>query len=77
MQFKSSCGPGVIITRPIEQSKILAERLQIFGYKIFVSPLLKIVSIPKPLDLSYVQAIVFTSANAARPLRQVRSLCHF
>ena len=73
MTFKVFSRSGVIITRPIDQSRILAEKLQVFGYKVFVSPLLRIIPIPKRLNLSPVQAIVFTSANAVRPFSELNS----
>lgn len=73
MKSESSSRPGVVITRPIEQSRMLAGKIQFLGYKVFLSPLLEIIPIPKQLNLSPVQAIVFTSANAIVPFSKANS----
>lgn len=58
---------SLLITRPKEDARPLADLLRARGYAVSIEPMLRIepVSGP-PLDLSGVQAFLFTSANGVR-----------
>ena len=56
--------PSVMITRPKGPAKVLADRLSGLGYLPICEPLLRIHLVPKQIDCTGVQAVVFTSANA-------------
>lgn len=57
----------VLITRPFEDAEPLAARLQALGHTTLVEPLIDIVFADGPeVDLTGVQALLFTSANGAR-----------
>ncbi|HSK41179.1 MAG TPA: uroporphyrinogen-III synthase [Arenibaculum sp.] len=60
--------PGrLLITRPEEDARPLAELLRTRGYVVSIEPMLRIEPVPgPPLDLSGVQAFLFTSANGVR-----------
>jgi len=61
----------VLITRPEEDAKPLAEMLQQRGHETILSPLMKIRFCDGPeIPLNGVQAIVATSANAIRALQR-------
>lgn len=57
----------VLITRPLEDAEPLAAQLHARGYTTLVEPLIDIVFTDGPqVDLTGVQALLFTSANGAR-----------
>jgi len=59
----------VLVTRPREDAEPLAAALRSRGFEVFLEPLLHIVPKPdaaKDLDLTGVQALLFTSANGVR-----------
>jgi uroporphyrinogen-III synthase len=57
----------VLITRPLKDAEPLAARLQALGHTTLVEPLINIVFADGPeVDLTGVQALLFTSANGAR-----------
>ncbi|MEM7225309.1 MAG: uroporphyrinogen-III synthase [Pseudomonadota bacterium] len=60
----------VLVTRPKEDSRDLAEALTDRGHEVLLQPLLIIEPAPLavPLDLSGIQALLFTSANGVRAL---------
>ncbi len=59
----------VMITRPREDARPLAEALAARGIEALIEPLLEIVPVPGAhLDLAGVQAVLLTSANGARAL---------
>ena len=59
----------VLITRPEDDARPLAERLAARGIEALVEPLLIIVPVAgAELDLDGVQALLVTSANGARAL---------
>ncbi len=59
----------VMITRPREDARPLAEALAARGVEALIEPLLEIVPVPgAQLDLAGVQAVLLTSANGARAL---------
>ncbi len=59
----------VMITRPREDARPLAEALAARGVETLIEPLLEIVPVPgAQLDLAGVQAVLLTSANGARAL---------
>jgi uroporphyrinogen-III synthase len=61
----------VLITRPEEDAKPLAEMLRQRGYETIVSPLMRIRLCDGPeIPLNGIQAIVATSANAIRALQR-------
>lgn len=57
----------VLITRPLEDAEPLAARLRALGHTTIVEPLIDIVIADGPeVDVTGVQALLFTSANGAR-----------
>lgn len=57
----------ILITRPIEDSKPLADALEERGIEVLIEPLLEIRHLDDAeIDLDGVQALLFTSANGAR-----------
>jgi len=59
--------PRVLVTRPREDARALAEALAARGVETVVEPMLDINFLPSPeLDLAGVRALLFTSANGAR-----------
>jgi uroporphyrinogen-III synthase len=57
----------VLITRPHPDANELATRLHTLGHTTLIEPLIEIVTrAGPPLDLSGIQALLFTSANGAR-----------
>jgi uroporphyrinogen-III synthase len=58
---------AIMVTRPSSQNHFLAKLLFKEGYKVIEEPLLKICSQPRALNLSHVQALIFTSSNAVDP----------
>ena len=58
----------ILITRPIAEAQALARRLEADGHAVSIEPLLTIEPLPAALDLSGVQAVALTSANAAPSL---------
>ena len=57
----------VVVTRPIQEARPLADRLGSLGYDVIVEPMLNIVPLPvqlPPLDLY--GALIFTSVNGVR-----------
>jgi uroporphyrinogen-III synthase len=57
----------ILITRPREDADSFAASLAARGIEVVVEPLLTIQPVPNPaIDLSNVQAVLFTSANGAR-----------
>lgn len=64
---KSDAPVRVLITRPLEDAEPLAAHLHALGHTTFVEPLIDIVFADGPeLDLTGIQALLFTSANGAR-----------
>ncbi|MFM2041907.1 MAG: uroporphyrinogen-III synthase [Pseudomonadota bacterium] len=59
---------GVLVTRPAPEGEILARHLRAAGHRAWTDPLLTIRFLDDgmPLDLTGVQALVFTSANGVR-----------
>ena len=56
-----------LITRPREDAEEIAEQLRARGIEPVIEPMLAIVPVPHPgLDLTDVQALLFTSANGVR-----------
>jgi len=56
-----------LITRPREDAEEIAEQLRARGIESVIEPMLAIVPVPHPgLDLTDVQALLFTSANGVR-----------
>ncbi|MGF1660156.1 MAG: uroporphyrinogen-III synthase [Rubrimonas sp.] len=60
--------PTLLLTRPQAQSQPLAAALEAEGWRTIVWPLLEIVDVGPPPDLSGAQAVLLSSANAARRL---------
>lgn len=61
-----------LVTRPIEDAEPVAKRLLEAGIEPVLEPLLSIVFLPAPdLDLSDVQALLFTSSNGVRAFARV------
>ncbi|MFH1806667.1 MAG: uroporphyrinogen-III synthase [Pseudomonadota bacterium] len=60
--------PLILNTRPVADSEGLLTALQGYGYRTLSAPMLEIVLTPRTtdIDLSGVQALVFTSANGVR-----------
>ncbi len=59
--------PRILVTRPREDARALAEALAERGIEAVIEPMLAIEFLPPPaLDLEGVQALLFTSANGAR-----------
>lgn len=57
----------VLITRPREDAEALSDRLHAVGHTTFIEPLIEVVFDDRAaLDIRGAQALVFTSANAAR-----------
>src|SRR5262245_34044162 len=57
----------ILITRPQEDSALLAEKLKARGHDILIEPMLQIrLRQDVKIDLSGVQAVLFTSANGVR-----------
>ncbi len=57
----------IVLTRPEQDSEIFAQELESSGFETFIEPMLSIAQVPHdPPDLTGYQALVFTSANAAR-----------
>jgi len=59
----------LLVTRPIEDAKPLALRVQAAGHSVMIDPLLSIIlKSDAPLDRTRVQALLVTSANGLRAL---------
>ena len=57
----------LLVTRPLDESQALAERLEARGHQAAIEPLLTIApDLFAPLSLEGVQALLFTSANGVR-----------
>ena len=59
----------ILVTRPREDAAALTQALEAAGHRVLAEPLLSIVVLPEaeaPLDLTGLQALVFTSANGVR-----------
>ncbi len=57
----------ILITRPIDDAKPLAEALRAAGHEVFLEPLIAIVPLAEAIpDLADIQALLFTSANGVR-----------
>lgn len=57
----------ILITRPREDAAALAEKLKARGHEVLIEPMLEIRLVPDAsVDLSRVQAVLFTSANGVR-----------
>jgi len=57
----------ILITRPRDDAAPLAEKLKARGHEVMVEPMLEIRLVPEAtVDLSGVQAVLFTSANGVR-----------
>jgi uroporphyrinogen-III synthase len=57
----------LLVTRPLDESQALAERLEARGHQAAIEPLLTIApDLLAPLSLEGVQALLFTSANGVR-----------
>jgi uroporphyrinogen-III synthase len=54
----------LLLTRPIEDSRPLAKRLEALGHSVLIEPLLSIHRLPTAVDLSGVQALAVTSRHA-------------
>ncbi len=66
---------NIIITRPENDSKSLAKRLEAMGHYVFMMPLISIVVRPAvSLPKKNYQAICFTSANGVRSLGSIAGL---
>lgn len=69
------------VTRPLEDARALKAALEAQGHEVLLAPVMEIVSQPRPLDLTGVQALLATSANGVRALaastseRKVRIFC--
>jgi uroporphyrinogen-III synthase len=63
----------VLVTRPEEDARSFAAALRADGHEVLLEPLLTVEPLPEaeaPIDLTNVQALVFTSANGARVLAE-------
>lgn len=59
--------PRLLVTRPMEDAEPLVRRLDAMGFACAVEPMLRMVWLDGPdLDLTNVQALLFTSANGVR-----------
>jgi uroporphyrinogen-III synthase len=69
-------GPGVLITRPEPQGRALAAALAVEGWRPILWPLMTVEGLVAP-DLLGAQAVLLTSANAARltPPAAIPALC--
>jgi uroporphyrinogen-III synthase len=69
-------GPGVLITRPEPQARALATALAAEGWWPILWPLMTVAPLATP-DLGGAQAVLLTSANAARltPAAPIPALC--
>lgn len=67
--------PLIVVTRPREESLLLAPRLEALGYDALVEPMLEIVPLAAELPpLDHYAALAFTSANGARAFADLSSL---
>lgn len=61
----------LLVTRPLADAEPQAAKLQALGHETIISPLLEVELIdPGPLPLAGAQALIVTSGNALRALRQ-------
>lgn len=61
--------PTVLVTRPEEDARAIADRLAEIGVDALIAPLFQVENIPgPPLDVETVQGFLVTSANGARAL---------
>ncbi|MGB4191133.1 MAG: uroporphyrinogen-III synthase [Rickettsiales bacterium] len=63
----------IIITRPLDEARILAKKLEILGYQTILAPLLEI-KFTKNVDFNQLynyQAIIITSRNAIKAIAKV------
>lgn len=63
----------VLVTRPEEDARGFAAALEDAGHEVLIEPLLTVEPLPEaeaPIDLTDVQALVFTSANGVRVLAE-------
>lgn len=58
--------PAILVTRPHPQAEALARELAAEGWRPLLWPLLEIVALGQPPDLGLAQALILSSANAAR-----------
>ncbi len=65
--------PAVLITRSEPGASVTAKRVAEAGFAPILTPMLRISPLPIPATLPKVQAILVTSANAARRLEDVAS----
>lgn len=67
--------PRVLITRPVTQASLLAERLSSLGYQSSLLPLMEIKSLKPKLPIQIAETLIFVSANAVRcSLDQLKDL---
>lgn len=66
----------VLITRPIEDSKILADELVNFGIASFIEPMFHVKHLFPRLDLDFktIQGVIFTSRHAVMPIKELETL---
>jgi uroporphyrinogen-III synthase len=64
----------ILITRPIVEARALARQLEARGHIVWIEPLLTIEPLPSALDLTDIQAVAVTSANAAPALGEATHL---
>ncbi len=63
-----------LVTRPLQDSKLLVAALAKRGVSTFVSPMLSIVTVPSAaMNFEGVQAVLFTSSNGVRALAALTS----
>jgi uroporphyrinogen-III synthase len=66
----------ILITRPIEDAKPLADALQERGIEVLIEPMLEIKHLgDAEIDLTDVQALLFTSANGVRAFAALNPRC--
>ncbi|MCI5060313.1 MAG: uroporphyrinogen-III synthase [Alphaproteobacteria bacterium] len=57
----------ILLIRPEQDSRALQPLIEAMGYKVMIAPILDIVPLQNPLpNLSQIDALIFTSANAVR-----------